>query len=94
MQNAESRQSVDAMMGRVRVPTCDAIGANLSSCQVYDCLHHRQMTACGTMRANRCSTTSATVCTSSWPVNGIRSGPLLCLKYKGKKGHLYGEHIS
>ena len=56
-----------------------------SSCRLYDYLHHRQTTACGTMRSNRVPLPVRQSQPAVGQSTAFRCGPLLCLKFKDKK---------
>jgi len=56
-----------------------------TSCRLYDYLHHRKTTACGTIRSNRAPVEVRNAKVDVGQVSAFRSGPLLCLKYRDKK---------
>ena len=56
-----------------------------SNCRLYDYLHNRQITACGTMRSNRVPLPVRQSQPAVGQSTAFRCGPLLCLKFKDKK---------
>ena len=56
-----------------------------SSCRLYDYLHHRKTTPCGTIRSNRVRLPVRQSKPAVGQSTAFRCRPLLCLKFKDKK---------
>lgn len=59
-----------------------------SSCRLYDYLHYRQTMACGTIRSSRVPLDIRNAKPKVGDIAAFRCGPLLCLKFRDKKGIL------